>query len=756
MPKPEPTATTTMPWGSNSSRNNQEDYDDEDAMSEVYSTVHGNEESAELKTAKQKKEEEAMLVQATQENKAVWMFRMLTTLVLVAVAVAVCLVVALNEKNNEKKDFETAFQELGGQLVTTFESHVVQRKGIIDNFSMELTSDCKNDLNCTWPFFTPNDFERRAKMTSELATITQLFLLPRVYSELEEVWVEYTQEKQGWIVDSLKAQGREEPIEASPVPPFVYKTVGGKPIPMNASLWDQYFPVWMQFPAATMTFVNYNIYGSTEVGKLQIDAVYETGMPSFPRSVNFWDESTHESVVYQLIKLMSPEYNGDPFYTGYSPVWSSLDPNDETREIVAVLVIGVVWNTYFQSVLPEGTKDITVILENQCNQTFTYSVGGKTGEFQGFEDFHDPKYDYLELGSNINDVIGIDRDQFTLNGGNCDYSIRVYPSKEFEESFYTNRATVYALALAFVFVFTCSVFLLYDRMVELRQKKVMKAALRSGKLVSSLFPEEVRNRLYEEEEAKKKAVEPGWKSMKASERQSQSHAIATLYPETTIFFADLAGFTKWSSSRTPVEVFDLLETVYGEFDKLAKRYKVFKVETIGDCYVAVTGLPKPQEDHVVLMVKFARSCMAKFQLLTLDLSETLGEDTKSLEMRVGLHSGPVTAGVLRGDKGRFQLFGDSVNTASRMESNGVKAKIHCSEATAEALRKAGKTNWLLPREDKIVAKGKGEMQTYFVEVKGLAATSTSGSALSSVSIRNLSASGVEGSGAQDSQSDIEV
>lgn len=76
-------------------------------------------------------------------------------------------------------------------------------------------------------------------------------------------------------------------------------------------------------------------------------------------------------------------------------------------------------------------------------------------------------------------------------------------------------------------------------------------------------------------------------------------------------------------------------------------------------------------------------------------------------MRVGIHSGPVTAGVLRGDKGRFQLFGDTVNTASRMESNGVKGRIHCSQTTADLLPQ----RWLTAREDKVFAKGKGEMQT---------------------------------------------
>lgn len=95
---------------------------------------------------------------------------------------------------------------------------------------------------------------------------------------------------------------------------------------------------------------------------------------------------------------------------------------------------------------------------------------------------------------------------------------------------------------------------------------------------------------------------------------------------------------------------------------------VFKVETIGDCYVAVTGLPDPQPDHAVRMTKFARECLRKVTDLTHKLETSLGPDTGDLCMRFGLHSGPVTAGVLRGEKSRFQLFGDTVNTASRMVS----------------------------------------------------------------------------------------
>jgi class 3 adenylate cyclase len=117
------------------------------------------------------------------------------------------------------------------------------------------------------------------------------------------------------------------------------------------------------------------------------------------------------------------------------------------------------------------------------------------------------------------------------------------------------------------------------------------------------------------------------------------------------------------------------------------------------------------------MAKFAHDCMIKLDHVVERLTPTLGVGTDELALRSGMHSGEVTAGVLRGDKGRFQLFGDTVNTASRMESTGTPRKIQVSESTADALILEGKESWLVPRSEKVHAKGKGEMQTYFLELK---------------------------------------
>ena len=137
----------------------------------------------------------------------------------------------------------------------------------------------------------------------------------------------------------------------------------------------------------------------------------------------------------------------------------------------------------------------------------------------------------------------------------------------------------------------------------------------------------------------------------------------------------------------------------------------------GDCYVAACGLPQSNPDHAVVMARFATSCRQTVNNLVRELEVELGPGTGMLGMRFGLHSGSCTAGVLRGQRARFQLFGDSVNTASRIETTGMKGRIHISQDTANILRAQGKGNWVIPRRDQVMAKGLGCISTAWLEIK---------------------------------------
>jgi class 3 adenylate cyclase len=255
------------------------------------------------------------------------------------------------------------------------------------------------------------------------------------------------------------------------------------------------------------------------------------------------------------------------------------------------------------------------------------------------------------------------------------------------------------LVVIAIFLTTSISFLLLDWLVTKRQKALITTARKQNALVSSLFPKSIQKKLIEdmEEEEKEKSKMRWNKSGTAGLRSylnddilpknkndvetaaaaAGAKPIADLFPETTIMFADIAGFTAWSSTREPSQVFALLEGVYAEFDAIAKRRRVFKVEVVGDCYVAVAGLPDPRPDHAVVMAKFANDCLKRMHEVTQKLELELGPDTTELGLRVGMHSGPVVAGVLRGDKSRFQLFGDTVSGILVLSKNAHKFTNNC-------------------------------------------------------------------------------
>eukprot|EP01135_Chromosphaera_perkinsii_P009266 Nk52_evm18s1705 gene=Nk52_evmTU18s1705 len=185
----------------------------------------------------------------------------------------------------------------------------------------------------------------------------------------------------------------------------------------------------------------------------------------------------------------------------------------------------------------------------------------------------------------------------------------------------------------------------------------------------------------------------------------------------TIFFSDIVGFTKLASSSTPFEIVHFLNALYTTFDEVLDVYDVYKVETIGDSYMVVSGLPSRNGDLHAHEV----ATMSLHLLHTVDNFTIPHEPGKILQLRSGIHSGPVVAGVAGIKMPRYCLFGDTVNTASRMESGGLALRVHLSNDTALILQKCktetGESEFVLESRGIMQVKGKGEMNTWWLKGK---------------------------------------
>jgi class 3 adenylate cyclase len=189
----------------------------------------------------------------------------------------------------------------------------------------------------------------------------------------------------------------------------------------------------------------------------------------------------------------------------------------------------------------------------------------------------------------------------------------------------------------------------------------------------------------------------------ATRLKSGEAGLADHFPEVSVLFADIVEFTVLSRGMSPGPLVSLLDDLFTQFDELAREHRVEKIKTIGDCYMAVSGVPEKRADHASALADMA-----------LDMVEALKEFNRSrgtsLQMRIGLNAGPVVAGVIGRSKFIYDLWGDTVNTASRMESTGLPGRIQVTEQMQRALA----SGFELESRGEVEVKGKGRMAVWLL------------------------------------------
>lgn len=464
----------------------------------------------------------------------------------------------------------------------------------------------------TFPNFTVPSYEFHGTWSNNISKVTQVTFAPLVTKDDRLLWESYATEHQDWLQESLDAQyndlhtdhvddGNHSQLVISS---FIYQSLEGAQeqgmatreeiIHEDVGPWA-YAPVWQQVPAPhDPSIVNYDLLANTVFART-FRAMLTAQKPvlSEPSQLEFlYGGAIHDAIVHPHSFLLTP-------------VFESVEVHEE-NDIVGLLASVVSWDIYFKDILHEGANGIIVVLDDPIGDQFTYMINGPEAIFLGDGDLHDPKYNNLEVRTPFAPFLAHEQGE---------YYLRVYPSVKLENHYKTNKPFWFAATVLVIFAFTAMVFLLFDYSVAARQQKMMIKAKRTHAIISSLFPANVRDRMLKEAEEKElmgagASKQSQLRDFLGKKRDDDDGAvfdtkpIADLFPSATVLvrthvlsilelskprnvsfslvylkhqFADIVGFTAWSSTREPTQVFTLLESVYHAFDKIAQRRRVFKV-----------------------------------------------------------------------------------------------------------------------------------------------------------------------------------
>lgn len=349
---------------------------------------------------------------AAKETAGVHRLRFIVLAALFFAAAAVSIGVYLITSNAEEKEFEAQYEGFSINVLTSFEDIVSTKLAALASLGVTFTSYARSHSE-KWPRVTMNDFQQRAANSRELSGALYMQLLPAVTLEDRLLYEQYVMENRGWIEEGFELQkefgiGENEQTRRR----FLQGAIGSDTLDFSTGIGDQiyrlgadynaisnpslgpYFPIWQASPVLVRNLVNFNVltydpytFGITtafETGKMAIGGV-DVAAPGNSTDPDL--ETSFFAILKSFQAGKDVDYEGDPMSSVYIPVFDSPDVKD--RKPVAVLMATLQWSSYFVGVLPPQAKGITVILENECDGSFTYKLSGDSVEYIGEGDLHE-------------------------------------------------------------------------------------------------------------------------------------------------------------------------------------------------------------------------------------------------------------------------------------------------------------------------------------------------------------------------------
>jgi len=477
----------------------------------------------------------------------------------------------------------------------------------------------------TWPFVTVPFFVHHGHHALESSSGVNYFsYCPLVKPEQRSAWESYAIGNSWWLEEDGDTDQTEALTEAEQqvivanetaaliVHPDIYQMNNASGDITTELSGELYCPHWQAVPVPQDTsVVNFDVLSEPILQDL-FQAMVATNGPVISRTL-FDSQELEMSFAVAMesnnnttTSLSTENTTGPQSYLMY-PIYETFEY--DAAQIVGLVEIPLNWLAVLRDLLPPEEFGLFYVLNNTCGDLHTYELrkpeeGGLV--YLGEGDEHNRLYEREAATVPIHPMSAHGQD--VVFDCACSYEITIYPSYALRQQHGSNIPELFTAVIAGAFFLMAFTFFAYDKFVRIRNDKVLEQAAKTNAIVSSLFPSNVRDRLFGGGDDGSKGS--GRKSIRSSfagrsrlknylsdtgkgdgEDDKEDKPIADLFPNCTVLFADIVGFTAWSSMREPTQVFTLLESVYHAFDEIAKRRKVFKVETIGDCYVAVTGLP---------------------------------------------------------------------------------------------------------------------------------------------------------------------